>query len=434
MNDNDQVFTLSLNKHDDMPGRFRADDDFPAVDDESADLNGGLTDLGFIRAAIRRSARFLGAMAVVGLLIGSAVYVATPHTAQSLTTLLLTIGPEAAPGAGVQDDATIAQSRAVAGLVVQKLRLPQSASSFLGTYTATALTDRVLLITVNASSSSEAVNWANAVAAEFLRYRAEQLNAAQQQTFTALKQQVDQAKQQVNTINSQISRLSAQPQSPAQRSALTTLRGQLNQAKGALLVLQQGINSTRASTQETTASQIGGSGVIDKAAPVPPHSKVKHLILYAAIGFFGGLVLALAIVVIRALISDRLRRRDDIARALGAPVKLSVGNIPLSRWRPGRRGLAAAETVGIRRIVAHLDSAVPRRSRGSAALAVVPVDDPQVAGPVPDLTGCVVRAAGHTGRRSGSCQGRPRSKPPGECGTRGPPGDRSRYAPDHRDP
>jgi len=379
MNDNDQPFTLSLNKRDNPPGRFWADDDFPAVGDEPADVNAGLTDLGFIRAAIRRSTRFLGAMAVAGLLIGSAVYVTSPHAAQASTTLLLTIGPEATPSSGIQDDATIAQSRAVAGLVLHKLRLSQSASSFLGSYTATPLTERVLLITVNAASSGDAVIRANTVAAEFLRYRAQQLNAAQQQMFIVLKQQVDQAKQQVNTIKSQISRLSAQPPSPAKQATLTKLGGQLEQANTTLVQLQQSVNATRATTQETTASQIGGSGVLDKAAPVPPHSKLKHLILYAAIGLFGGLVLGLAIVVIRALTSDRLRRRDDIARALGAPVKLSVGKSPLSRWRPGRRGLAAAENAGIRRIVAHLGRAVPTRPRGGTALAVVPVDDPQVA-------------------------------------------------------
>ena len=87
----------------------------------------------------------------------------------------------------------------------------------------------------------------------------------------------------------------------------------------------------------------------------------------------------MAIVVIRAIVSDRLRRRDDVSQAIGAPVKLSVGAVRLSRWRPGRRGLAAARSVEVRRIAAHLRGAVPARAGGPAALAVVPVDDPQVA-------------------------------------------------------
>ena len=51
----------------------------------------------------------------------------------------------------------------------------------------------------------------------------------------------------------------------------------------------------------------------------------------------------------------------------------------LSRWLPGRRGLAAAGSPNIRRIVAYLGDTLAANSRGTAALAVVPVDDPQVA-------------------------------------------------------
>jgi hypothetical protein len=82
-------------------------------------------------------------------------------------------------------------------------------------------------------------------------------------------------------------------------------------------------------------------------------------------------------VILRALTSDRLRRRDDVARALGAPVRLSVRAVRLSRWRESRRGLGAAGLPEIRRIVAYLRGSVPR-SRGVASLAVVPVDDVQV--------------------------------------------------------
>jgi len=79
------------------------------------------------------------------------------------------------------------------------------------------------------------------------------------------------------------------------------------------------------------------------------------------------------------VVSDRLRRRDDVTHALGAPVKLSVGPVRLSRWRPGRHGLAAANGTDVRRIVAYLRGAVPSVAAGPTALAVVPVDDPEVA-------------------------------------------------------
>ena len=100
--------------------------------------------LGFIRAAIRRSVRFWGAMAVAGFLIGAGFYLASPPVYQASTTLLLTVGPEATPGTAILDDQAIAQSRAVAEAALNDLGLERSVSdtSFVGSYTATVVTDR----------------------------------------------------------------------------------------------------------------------------------------------------------------------------------------------------------------------------------------------------------------------------------------------------
>jgi hypothetical protein len=118
--------------------------------------------------------------------------------------------------------------------------------------------------------------------------------------------------------------------------------------------------------------------VLDAATPVY-QSRLKRLLPRPAVGFVLGLALGIGLVVIRALSSDTLRRRDDVAQALGAPVQLSVGNVRMSRWLGRRRGLAAADDAGVRRIVAHLRSALPATSRGAATLVVVPVDDPRAA-------------------------------------------------------
>jgi hypothetical protein len=123
---------------------------------------------------------------------------------------------------------------------------------------------------------------------------------------------------------------------------------------------------------------VQGSHVLDAAVQVP-QSRLKLRLIYAATGLIIGLALGVGFVVVRALVSDRLRRRDDVASALGAPVKLSVGKVRLSRWRPGRRGLAAARGAEVRRVAAYLGSAMPPRSGDLAALAVIPVGDPQAA-------------------------------------------------------
>jgi len=77
------------------------------------------------------------------------------------------------------------------------------------------------------------------------------------------------------------------------------------------------------------------------------------------------------------LLSTRLRRRDDVAEAMGAPVRLSVGPLRRRRLRPGLPRRAAKRRLDMRRVVAYLRRAVPGSSRGPASFAVVAVDNTQ---------------------------------------------------------
>ncbi len=106
-----------------------------------------------------------------------------------------------------------------------------------------------------------------------------------------------------------------------------------------------------------------------------PRSRFKYPVLYLGGGLAGGLAVGLGLVAMLALVSTRLRRRDDIARAIGGPVRLSLGRVRLAG-----RGMAAAKKPEIRQIVAHLRRVMPRGSSGPAALALVALDAPDVAG------------------------------------------------------
>lgn len=375
---------LSVNKRNGLLGQVWADDDVTAADDQLADYSAGLTSLGFIRAAIRRSVWFWGALAIIGVLLGTGLYLKSPPLSQASTTLLLKVGPEAAPGTAIQDDQVIAQSRTVAGIALHQLGLQESVSDFVASYTATVLTDQALLITVTAPAGDDAVNRAKAVAAAFLQYRTSQLQAQQTGFFTLLNQQVTQQKQRITFLTKQISQLPPRPLLPSVKAKLSGLRAQRAQAISQLRTLQQNVNDEIASTEAATAQEVKGSGVVDPAAPVPEprHARIKHVITYAIIGLIGGLVLGLGIVIIRALVSDRLRRRDDIAYALGAPVKLSVGSVVGRRLLPGRsRRLAAVDSREIERITAYLRRELPRRSQGPVTLAIVSLDSMQAAAP-----------------------------------------------------
>ncbi len=375
VNDKNSKGLLSWHDGNHMPQQLWAFDDYTEVEEHPAAFSTGLTSLGFLRAALRRSAWLWRGLAAVGLLAGVGIFFKSPPVYQASTSLLLTpiaTGGEDA-GAPITNEVTIAQSREVAGLAVSRLGLHETASKLLTTYTVTATTDRVLFITVSAPTSEDAVKRADVIAQEFLKYRASLLESQGQLTISALSKQLDQAGQDVKSVTAQVTRVSAEPPSAAQRARLSKLTKEQNQANATLLALQQAAAGTKANSQVTTDTIVHSSQVLDSASPLPPHSRLKRLIEYAAIGLIAGLALGVGLIVIRALISDRLRRRDDVAQVLGAPVKLSVGPV-----RPGRgKRLDAAEDGSVQRIAGFLGRAVPAGGN-PAALVVVPVDDVRV--------------------------------------------------------
>lgn len=372
MTDRDQKVVFSLNGGNGEPDRLGVFDDFAATDNGTADFVPGLVSLGFIGAAIRRSARFLFVMAVVGLLAGGAVYKETPHPYQASASILLTLSPYEDPQTAAADNQALAETRTVAGLAEQALGLKQSVGSFLSTYIVTPITDRVMTITASASSADQAVPRANALGAAFLKFRAEGQQAQQNLVLQLVEQQVNQDKQRVNSINAQISQLTAS----GQQAQLSKLRTEQISATAALGNAQQVASSNQTTVQPALTAALKGSQILSVAAL--PRSKLKSSVSYVAIGLISGLVLGLVIVIIRALVSDRLRRRDDVAYVLDAPVKLSVGALRAPRWVPARPGRTRKRDLDMRRVVAHLQRTLPPSTRGVSDLAIAAVDNAPV--------------------------------------------------------
>ncbi|MGH3300300.1 MAG: hypothetical protein ACRDOK_01245 [Streptosporangiaceae bacterium] len=368
---------FSLDDRDQPTERLSAyDDGESSVQRADADSGGGLVTLAFLRAALRRKAKLWCVLAVVGLALGLGALKVRPGPDQASTSILLP--PSSYPNE-IADDQAILQTHAVAEIAVRKLGLTESADTFLHDYTSTtpsASSTRVLVITADATSSAQAVRNANLIASAFLTFQAELLKIEGQLVTSSIGQQVAQAQQHVAALSNQITQVSLQPASPARDSELASLRAQQEQASNALTVLQQTDTTNEATTQISTASILDGSRVLDPALPVPQHTK-KRMLLWGGGGLLAGLVAGLAIVILGALMSSRLRQRDDIARVLGAPVRLSVGKVRLS-GSSRRRGLEAAGIPQVRQIVSYLSSAVSARSSPPASLAVVPVDDLQL--------------------------------------------------------
>jgi capsular polysaccharide biosynthesis protein len=252
----------------------------------------------------------------------------------------------------------IAVTPAVAQLAVQKLGLQQNANSFLSTYSAASITDQLMVVTASAPSADQAVLRANAVASAFLKFRAENMQTELSLVVESLQQQISQEKQQISSIGTRISELSRQPASAGQQSQISILQTEQTNAKGTLGSFQQSVTGNQTGIQPAVTAAIKGSNILNVA--LLPHSRLKPLIIYAAVGLIMGLVLGLGIVVVRALAS---------------PVKLSVGPLRARRWLPSLPGRAAQRDLDMRRVILRLQNAVPRRSQGPAGLAVVAVDN-----------------------------------------------------------
>ena len=172
----------------------------------------------------------------------------SPHSYQASASVLLTLSPYENPQTAATDNQAIAKTSAVAGLAVQKLGLQESASSFLYTYTAASVTDRLLTITASAPSPNQAVLYASAVGNAFLKFRADQLQAQNNLVLQSLDQQINQAKQRVNSIDAQISQLPSQPTSPTQQSQISKLRAEQTSATATLSSLQQAVTGNQTTT------------------------------------------------------------------------------------------------------------------------------------------------------------------------------------------
>ncbi len=332
--------------------------------------------LGFIAAALRRGVAVWLTLAIVGLVAGLSALVALPPAQKASTSLLLQ-GPSDAPaGEQIADDQTLLESRTVAAEAVRRLHLQEAPAVLLKDYSATVVTNQILTITVKAKTAATAIREANALAQTFLAFQAAQLNNSNQLTNVSEQQDLTSAQGALDALGRKINGLKANP-ATAHSAQTKALESQYNQDNSALTVLQSTVLSEEAANQTQNAAIIEGSQVLDSAAIVK-QSKVMNLLLYVGGGLIAGLVIGMAIVVVGALVSDRLRRRDDVARILGSPVRFSVGRIRTSRWLPGRRGMALSRHRDVQRIAAHLGNAVAHNTSGPASLAVVPVDDPQI--------------------------------------------------------
>jgi capsular polysaccharide biosynthesis protein len=356
---------------DDVRERLWAYEDFVAAQEQQPfNVAGAFASLGYLFTAIRRSRRLWLTWAAIGLVAGLAIYVKYPVSYQATVSVLIKNNPGEDPVSAMLTQEQLVQSESVAASTVKSLGLTQSVSSFQAAYTAKAVTNPVSPTPRPPPAPGGAPPAADTLARQYLTFRANLLLAQQAQDAAAYAQQVPAAQQHIASLQTQIDQLQGQP---GQQAKLKNLQSQLQTATNTLPTLEQTVSGLTANERSTTSSMIDGSQVLDAAA-LTHHSKIKNIIEYLLSGLIGGLAIGLGIVIVRELVSDRLRRRDDIAAALGAPVRLSVGAV---RKRPLalRRRAGADRNRALRRLAVYWRNAALRQGKEPATLAIVAVDN-----------------------------------------------------------
>jgi capsular polysaccharide biosynthesis protein len=345
---------------------FRIDDPEP-VEGRTASSSPLLVSLHFMRAALRRQWKIWIGFALVGALLGMAWNVVMPSKSTGTVTLLLAHDPTIDPAQAMATDVSLLSTRAVAGRVLDQLDLQSTTEGLQESITAVPSTSSVLVLTIPAADDQAAVDNARALANVYLDFRTEHLRAQSAALVAGYEERVASLENEVERLTTRYDTLtSSVPEAEAEATDVLTQRSQINVE---ISRLRQIIED---STLQTN-SIIAASHILDPPS-AEPKARTISIGLNIASGLIGGLAVGIGLVLFRALTSDRLRRREDVALALDSPVRVSVGRIRQPRWRTlVHRGSSRERDLQI--LVRELESAVsPTRGRPQR-LGLAVVDD-----------------------------------------------------------
>jgi len=291
-------------------------------------LVGRLVSLRFVLGALRRRRKIWLSLAALGLLLGLGYHLAVPRSYSAYATLYLAQAPGTDPAAGMANDLALLQTTAVGQRAADLLGEPSlSPAKLLGKSPGAMESDNVLKLSVAGPTKAEAERRANALATAFLNFRSERIQQQTTAADKALENQISSLQQQISQLSATINGLG----SSSQGEQLTTLVSEQSSDTSELATLEQSVQQN----QLASIAVASGSRTITPGTLVPA-STVKLFALDGIAGLIGGLVIGVAYVAVQSVLSDRLRRRDEVASLLGAPVELSLKRVRHPRIRPER--------------------------------------------------------------------------------------------------
>lgn len=315
--------------------RWNIDQELSGTSNPSQSL---LVSLHFFRAALLRRWRTLACFIGAGLLLAIAALHLMPPGSSATTGLVLAHREGDDPATAMATDVSLLRTRAVAQDAIDALGLQLNPDDFQASVSVSAPTPQILTITLKAPTPDEAVERLNAFSTAFMAFRSEQVRRQSDGFIAGDQDQIKDLQEQSDTLTHQYDALAGRGDQDSQARAQDLLT-QRSHITDEITTLQQDIKQTSLVTESILAA----SHTIDPPAVNPPHA-LKRLVLVTMSGLIGGTAAGVGLVLLTALLSRRLRRRDEVATALGRPVRFSTRALV---HRLPRRGAARTRELDV---------------------------------------------------------------------------------------
>jgi len=339
--------------------------------DDSVRPLAALVSFHYLRAAVRRRWRLCALFTLLGVSLAMAFLVVSPAPRTATTTLRLNHQEQGDPSGAIATDVSLLTTRTVAERTIKALGLTISPEDLMSSVKAVPSdSPEILQLTLSAPTDAEAVRRLDRLSEEYLNFRAKQISVQSDVLIRGYDHQIAALESESQKLDERISTLAG---------GGNTSTDQLTNALSRQSQVNDKISSLRDAAQEESLKRdaiVSASGVIDPAAPLPPSGR-RRVVLILASGLIGGLAIGFGVVVSRAILSDRLWLRIEVASALNASVLVSVRRInPLPRllrivrFLPWVGGADARRAVDLQRVAHAIEKAMPEPGRRQS-LAVV---------------------------------------------------------------
>ncbi len=317
-----------------------------------------LATLRFLLAALRRRWRIWVGLGIVGMMLGVAWTVVMPVKSVGTVTLLLEHDPNADPDQAMSTDMSLLRTRSVASSVIRDLGLRMTPEAFQKSVIVTPVSTKVLILEVPAPGDAAAVARAEALSRAYLDFRTGVIRLQSQGLIDGYQDRLRDLQDEAERLTDLYDTYSSG--GPDAQDKATDVLAQRSTVMSDINSLQQTMQDARVQTE----SIITASTELDPPALVPHSSKMRSALAMAS-GLVGGAAVGMGLVLFAALTSDRLRRREEVALALGAPVRFSVGKLSGRRAWPWRIRRRSSPTRDLQVLVHGLDSSIAPRKRGT---------------------------------------------------------------------